>query len=81
VQLPRTDAGATLAAMAPPAGTSAYSKRPAPRAAKTELNADLPKQQQANAKAAAIEAWPHTPAPSRSTASCFVREPTGSHPG
>lgn len=46
VQLPRTDAGATLAAMAPAPGTSAYAKRPAPRAAKSELNAHLPKQQQ-----------------------------------
>jgi DNA polymerase alpha subunit B len=48
VQLPRADAGAALAAMAPAPGASAYAKRPAPRAAKTELNPALPKQRQTN---------------------------------
>lgn len=43
-----TDAGATLVAMAPAPGTSAYAKRPAPCACKTELNPALPKQQQSN---------------------------------
>ena len=34
--------------MAPAPGTSPYAKRPAPRAAKTELNPTLPKQQQSS---------------------------------
>ena len=42
VQLPRADASESLAAAAPAPGASAFAKRPAPGAVKTELNAHLP---------------------------------------
>ena len=55
VQLPRADASESLAAAAPAPGASAFAKRPAPGAVKTELNAHLPAPVGAAKKAVAIE--------------------------
>ena len=55
VQLPATDAGATLAAMAQKASnTSSYAKRPAPRMAKAELNPGLAAQRRPDRGAAPV---------------------------